>query len=777
MTAALVLMVALWPVLTFAGGLGFAPLAGIVALPLLPFVVTRFRPHAYMVPALGFLVFAAVSMTWSPMPQQLIEIDFATGSFAIKSDVVRVGALLPAFAVLLLAARRLSDGSRNLLWNVACLAIGLQLATVLALTFLEQQALQVFSGLISGQDEGVQNISRNAILMSLSAPLMVAACARGRSVPVVMMIGAVIFGLTGLALYVRGVQAGLVALALASAGALLAWRVPKYAFRIIGVGVAASILLTPLVFGWLSSGVEPGSVTSSANWRLAIWNRVMDVVRESPILGGGVGVLRTIRETIPSGPLEGELLVPNHAHNMILQMWAETGLVGAALLALAVVAAAWRVPRTVDRRTVILLSALVCAWIAPAYLSFDFWNAGWWAAGGLIGLFALAGPRAEAAAAAPVKEARGVTAGTAIQTPDEEERAEASAEARAPTDNNFNLLRLLFAVFVAVYHFVFLAGRHPDTPQEQNLALLAELGVQGFFILSGFVVMGSIERSRSIGEYAVKRLRRLYPAYFVVVVACAIGALAISPAARADIGGVLRYLGANLAFLNFLEPNLPGLFAANRVPEVNGALWTLKIEVMFYIALPVLAWIFYRAPRLRWPTIILIYVAAEIWRYAFTAASEGGSPVWAMVGRQLPGQMSFFITGVGFYYLRDSINWRSLLAPLGVALLVGSILSPWLEPVRALGLGVVCIWAALAFPRLPDAAMFGDLSYGVYILHFPVIQTLIAFGLLAGAVAQGAAIAAGLVLVLALLMWWTVERPALRADSLYRRRQAGLAAA
>ena len=138
------------------------------------------------------------------------------------------------------------------------------------------------------------------------------------------------------------------------------------------------------------------------------------------------------------------------------------------------------------------------------------------------------------------------------------------------------------------------------------------------------------------------------------------------------------------------------------------------------------------------------------------------------LARQLPGQMSFFIVGIALAAWRDDINWRSPLAPLGIVLFALSIAVPAAIALRAMGLGITSIWIAVVVPRLLDPARFGDLSYGVYIVHFPVIQVAVTLGLFAVSPWMGAAAAVAAALVGAILLWWLIERPALRADSVYR---------
>jgi peptidoglycan/LPS O-acetylase OafA/YrhL len=347
--------------------------------------------------------------------------------------------------------------------------------------------------------------------------------------------------------------------------------------------------------------------------------------------------------------------------------------------------------------------------------------------------------------------------------------AATAASGVVSTDNNFNALRLVFALMVAAYHAVVLPGQMEGTFAEGALAILAEIGVQGFFVLSGYLVYASLQRSSSMILYGEKRIRRLYPAYATVVIVCALAALVLSPEARANLGAVAAYLGWNLIFLNFMAPDLPGVFEANRFSEVNGALWTLKIEVLFYLILPVLAVLLRLAGRYKWLLLILIYVGAEVWRIGFEAAGRAqGSDLLVDVARQLPGQMSFFVTGIAFHMIRLDPRRLQLAGLAGLGLFTLSLLTPLAEPLRAVGLGALSIYLATGITRTIDAARYGDLSYGLYIVHFPIIQTVIAAGLFASPLI-GVLASAAASLAASLLLWHLVERPALRTDSAYRK--------
>ncbi len=290
-------------------------------------------------------------------------------------------------------------------------------------------------------------------------------------------------------------------------------------------------------------------------------------------------------------------------------------------------------------------------------------------------------------------------------------------------DNNFDLLRLLFAATVCLVHSYQLSGF-------QQLAWIAHtlssaVAVKAFFVVSGFLIFMSYERSTSLASYAQKRIRRIYPAYFAVVMLCAI---LLAASSSTDIAGYfslawIKYVFANLLFLNFLQPTLPGVFETNNISAVNGALWTLKIEAMFYLSVPVFALLFRKFSRL--PIIVIVYCASVTYVWLLNSlAGSTGAGVYAELARQLPGQLSYFMSGAALYYYFEFFERKAayFMAASCLILIADSIFSlPLLEP---FALATVVIFFGL-FLYAGNFGKYGDFSYGIYILHFPIIQLLL----------------------------------------------------
>lgn len=297
-------------------------------------------------------------------------------------------------------------------------------------------------------------------------------------------------------------------------------------------------------------------------------------------------------------------------------------------------------------------------------------------------------------------------------------------------NNNFDFLRLLFASAVFIHHAAFLT-------QNQQLNIIAffihpiiAIAVPGFFIISGFLIFMSYENSSSCKEYLIKRLRRLYPAYFFVVIACAIGLFFVSNfSPRRYFFNVIwfKYVIVNLCFLNSIQPNLPGAFANNTVNVVNGSLWTIKIEVMFYLLVPLLFYLLKRS-RKKIILIIVIYLISYIYCESLTLmAKSSGHSFLLELARQLPGQLTYFISGAALYYYFDFFKRRALIL-LSFAIFL-QIISSYLNVnfLYPACLAVFVLSFAFLTPYINFFRKNGDFSYGIYIFHFPIIQVFIQY--------------------------------------------------
>ncbi|MBD5408152.1 MAG: acyltransferase [Treponema sp.] len=151
---------------------------------------------------------------------------------------------------------------------------------------------------------------------------------------------------------------------------------------------------------------------------------------------------------------------------------------------------------------------------------------------------------------------------------------------QVPKENAFHFIRLACCLIVIYEHAAVLCDAGIPCLNLRGMA------VDVFFILSGFWVTLSYLKSSSAKGYALKRIRWIFPQYAATVVLCAVLLASFSSLelrAYFSSSGFWKYLAANLCTLNFLHPSLPGVFGD---VAVNGSLWTIKIELAFYVLLP-----------------------------------------------------------------------------------------------------------------------------------------------------------------------------------------------
>jgi len=332
--------------------------------------------------------------------------------------------------------------------------------------------------------------------------------------------------------------------------------------------------------------------------------------------------------------------------------------------------------------------------------------------------------------------------------------------------NNFDLLRLVFATTVCLVH-VFELSRLSLLSWVVDY-LSSAVAVKSFFIVSGFLIFMSYERSSSVSSYLSKRVRRIYPAYIVVILLSSLCLFFISNADLKEYfsDGWLKYLGANLLFLNFLQPDLPMVFESNRYSAINGALWTLKIEMMFYFSVPLIACLFRKYSTFM--VIFVIYLLSIVYAEVLSfKLAQTANPLYGMFAKQLPGQLSYFMAGALCFYFFDVYKkWsRYLLVAAIIVLMFDNRFDLYLlEP---LALGLVVVSAAFLF-YLGNVGKYGDFSYGLYITHFPIIQTFVHFGWLNTKPLLFLLTVVLCSLLSGILMWHLIEKRFLLKSSHYR---------
>jgi peptidoglycan/LPS O-acetylase OafA/YrhL len=282
--------------------------------------------------------------------------------------------------------------------------------------------------------------------------------------------------------------------------------------------------------------------------------------------------------------------------------------------------------------------------------------------------------------------------------------------------NNFTLLRVLLALMVVLGHAKLLSGTAwPGFPFN-----LADAAVDSFFVVSGFLITGSYERCHGLWAFYVRRIFRLYPMYLFIVLAQAAVMLALLPGGPfSEPRATMRYLAANAVLANFLQYDIGGVLSGLRNSGINPSLWTLKIEIGFYLIVP------------------LVYVAIRRWGWRVLAAIFLGSVAYSVLlrhsgdvrlARQLPGQMQFFVAGMALYLYGRGLRVN----PWVGALIAAAFLAAWTvvhdipDGIRPL---IVAAFVHSVALSTPPVRLRTDLSYSVYLLHGPLIQILILLGL------------------------------------------------
>lgn len=335
-------------------------------------------------------------------------------------------------------------------------------------------------------------------------------------------------------------------------------------------------------------------------------------------------------------------------------------------------------------------------------------------------------------------------------------------------DNNFGFLRLLFATFVILSHssLAIDGTRHREILSNIFGSLsFGELGLDCFFLVSGFLVISSYANSSSIPEFFWKRVLRIYPAFLVAYfVAC----LIVVPLA----GGNLARISVDqwsILFKNafILQPpqEFLGVFSRLKSTGLNGAMWTISYEFACYLLTPILFWI---ASINRWAFLLPIpaLMAYGIFGNIYYFDNSMSFPIYTAFPPMVRF-LSLFMCGAAFYIFRNRITYsNSLSFYCGVALLSLAFIPILAEVALSVFGAFIIFWFAfrVKMPFLEEINTRTDISYGTYLYASPVQSLIILYfpGVSPWTLFPATMIVAG---TLGLLSWTFVERPCLALKS------------
>lgn len=277
------------------------------------------------------------------------------------------------------------------------------------------------------------------------------------------------------------------------------------------------------------------------------------------------------------------------------------------------------------------------------------------------------------------------------------------------------------------------------------------LAVDGFFLLSGYLIVQSWVNSPDVFDFLRKRVLRIYPGFIVASLICALivgplGSDAAEYFQRLDIGDLVT------SIVLLQTPAIPPVFQGQPFPDVNGSMWTISLEFFCYLSVLALGAIGAIKKRQVWLTVTaLIFAVIVIQRCRHQPIGE------------LLRLASFFFAGGSFYLYKASIKLTGMAAAISFAIMFALMFSWRAAELAVATFGAYVLFYA-AFKEVGLSAQFRklpDVSYGVYLYGWPV-QKLILWHYPTTSPFALFSLSAVASVLLGTISWYAVEKPGLR---------------
>jgi len=332
--------------------------------------------------------------------------------------------------------------------------------------------------------------------------------------------------------------------------------------------------------------------------------------------------------------------------------------------------------------------------------------------------------------------------------------------------NNLDLIRLFAALEVAISHSL----SHLQVGNVNSLFLnFLKLfpGVPIFFFISGFLISKSYENSISTKEYFKNRVLRIYPALIVVSI-IGISSVYFSGyfnTIDVSIKKILIWFLGQTTIIQFYNPDFMREYG---VGVLNGSLWTISVELQFYIITPILYMLFKIVNNKKNNTIlyslILISMAIHFVYYSYKI-NHSELFIYKLLGVSFIPWLYMFL--IGILYQKHFISIHKLLKNKALILTIIYIslvyitklqLGNGINPILFILLTTLIFSYSYTNPSFSMKILRGnDISYGVYIYHMILVNFFIYKGLTSDILYSIIVIC--LTIPTAIISWKFIEKP------------------
>ena len=298
--------------------------------------------------------------------------------------------------------------------------------------------------------------------------------------------------------------------------------------------------------------------------------------------------------------------------------------------------------------------------------------------------------------------------------------------------NGFDILRYVAALSVMMLHYsgytMMLSTNLSDggariTSGIRHIALLFP-GVVILFSMSGFLISASYERAKTRREFFLRRILRMYPELWICTILNLVIVCFLVPELLDK--SIILWLGTQV----FGIANTPDCLKTFATGSINGALWTVFTEMQLYILLGIAYPCLKRLKHKYWAILLAILaglnLACDAWR--------DGDIVSKLIERSFVPYALWFFIGVFCYQRRQNILHilRNAFFPMLIVYLLieavnielpgyyADIVTSILLPFMVIGCGYC----------LPKIRLKVDLSYGMFLYHWIVLNVIVHFNLM-----------------------------------------------